>query len=122
MKISIGWKDLELDEAGNYNESFLADIRKQLRARPPAEAAELELQLDGESAPPWLREKLPGFAGDAALQDRYLEAAAHCARRLKNCDIAKWALFCPAGVSEAFFRRLKERLPLFTLRPGGTII
>jgi hypothetical protein len=94
MKISIAWKDLELDEAGSYNESLLADIRKQLRAS--AEGAELEMRIDGESD----------------LQDRFLNAAAHCCRRLKNCGIGKWTLFCPGEVPvpEAFTSRLAERL------------
>jgi hypothetical protein len=113
MKISISWKDLELDETGAYNEGRLADIRKQLRdSCSMEEVPELEFRLDRESAPPWVREQLPGFASNAALQGRFLEAAAHCARRLKNCGIRKWTLFYQreVPVPEAFTRRLTERL------------
>jgi hypothetical protein len=135
MKISISWKDLELDETGACNEGLLADIRKKLKEAerrsgpegkpcisPPAEdAPELELRLDGESVPPWVREKFRGFAEDTALQDRFLDAAAHCGRRLKNCGIEKWTLSCSGEVPKAFTRRLAERLdPYFS--PFGPVL
>ncbi|MDR1142711.1 MAG: hypothetical protein LBK77_00650 [Spirochaetaceae bacterium] len=121
MKISIAWRDLEL-ENGAYNESYAAGLRKQLvEAESRGETAVMELQLTEETAPERFRAGMGNFFADEELQARYIEAAAHCRRRLKNCGaLERWVLACPRPVPEAFIRRLGERLAgTLTLQAPG---
>jgi hypothetical protein len=114
MNILITWEKLEIDETGAYNEAYLAELRKQLKAEEKqGRTVTLELQLDRESAPPWLRDKTEKFFQDEDLQTRYIEAAAHCRRRLKNCKALEgWKFSSPRTGPEAemFKRRLMERI------------
>jgi hypothetical protein len=120
MKILIAWRDLEL-ENGAYNESYAAGLRKRLvEAENRGESAVMELQLTEETAPERFRPRMAGFFDDEELQTRYIEAAAHCRRRLKNCRaLERWELACPRPVPEAFARRLEERLGALTVQAPG---
>ncbi|MDR2314018.1 MAG: hypothetical protein LBE02_05740 [Spirochaetaceae bacterium] len=113
MTIRVSWRELELDEAGTYNESFIAGLRKLFKAKEPEGGPlSLELRLDAETAPPWLQDRIGGFPGDRGLQDRYEEAAAHCRRRLKHFKTLAWTVSSSwtGPEIEAFTRRLTERL------------
>ncbi|MDR0600052.1 MAG: hypothetical protein LBG84_08235 [Treponema sp.] len=118
MKISITWGGLELDESGAWNEAYLAGLRGELLdAEKRGEGCILEFRLDRESAPPWFRDRMASFFGDEALQTRFLEAAAHCKRRLKNREALEgWALTpAPGPGASAFTRRLTELFDNLTL-------
>ncbi|MDR2073068.1 MAG: hypothetical protein LBP60_06525 [Spirochaetaceae bacterium] len=120
MTIQVTWRDLELDGTGAYNESFIASLRKLLKAEElRGGTVSLELRLDAETAPPWLQDRIAGFPGDDGLQDRYVGAAAHCRRRLKHCKILGWTVsssWAGPGI-DAFIHRLMERL---TVPASGT--
>jgi hypothetical protein len=120
MTILITWRDLEL-ENGAYNESYAAGLRKQLvEAESRGETAVMELQLTEETAPERFRARMGDFFDDEELLTRYIEAAAHCRRRLKNCRaLERWVLASPRPVPEDFTRRLGERLGALTLQGPG---
>ncbi|MDR2211750.1 MAG: hypothetical protein LBO65_09870 [Spirochaetaceae bacterium] len=113
MTIRLTWGELELDETGAYNEGFIADLRKRLKEQEgQGRAVSVELHLDVQTAPPWLQDRVKQFPQDGGLQSRYLEAAAHCRRRLKHCRAPQWTVSSPwrGPEMEAFTRRLLDRL------------
>jgi hypothetical protein len=107
VRLVITWEALEHEGPGIYDESYLAYLRKLLLE---AEKQGISVFIDPHQD---VRSRFTG--GDGAqdrLQTRYIEAMAHCRRRLKNCKaLVGWGIMSEPlkPFMEKFIQRMDEK-------------
>jgi hypothetical protein len=100
IRFSLPWKAVEPGGPGEYDEDYLAYLRKIFLA-----AGKQGLKIVVDSA----ETAAPGLSADPAGQEQFLAALRHAYRRLKTCKaITAWTI--PGALGEEFRRRFTDTM------------